>query len=141
MNKRTDPSITVGVFVFNQKKELLLLKSHKWKNLYVIPGGHIEKGETIKQACQREVKEETGLNIYGLKFINVQEAVFDKQFFKKRHFIFLDYLAFTKGQQKVKLNKEAQSYCWVSLKQALKLSLNTFTRKAIKEIEKLKLLN
>jgi nucleoside triphosphatase len=136
---KSDPSPVVGVLVFNQKKELLLLKSHKWHNLYMIPGGHIELGEKIIQACIREVKEETGLNIYNLRFVNLQEAIFDSRFYKKRHFVFIDYLAFTKST-KIVLNNEAQAFIWVSLKKALTLPLNSYTEKAVNDIIKRKLL-
>ena len=32
-------------------------------NKYEFPGGKVEEGETPQQACQREIREETGLNI------------------------------------------------------------------------------
>ncbi len=139
MKAEKDPSPVVGILIFNPKKELLLLKSYKWPGLYMIPGGHIEKGETITAACKREVKEETGLEINGLKFVNLQEAVYDKQFFQKRHFIFLDYLARCKTTN-VKLNSEAQEYYWISLPKALKLPLNSYTKKAVEDICKHKLI-
>ena len=39
------PEPTVGVFIFNQAGEILLLKSHKWPGKYVVPGGHVELGK------------------------------------------------------------------------------------------------
>jgi len=45
------------------------MKSHKWHDAYVIPGGHIELGETAEEALRREIKEETALDIYGIEFI------------------------------------------------------------------------
>lgn len=35
------PEITVGALILNPFGEMLLLKSHKWRNKLVIPGGHI----------------------------------------------------------------------------------------------------
>ena len=124
------PEPTVGALIFNRKGELLLVKSHKWKGKYVIPGGHIELGETIEQALKREVKEETGLNINGIRFVQLQEFIFDKRFWKKRHFIFLDYACKT-SSKKVRLNDEAQEFVWASVKKALKLPIEPYTRRAI----------
>lgn len=111
------------------------MKSHKWRDKYVIPGGHIELGESFEGALKREIKEETGLRIYRIKFINLQEFIFDKAFWKKRHFIFLNYACKTKSP-KVKLNSEGQAYVWVTLKKALELPLEPYTRKTIKECMK-----
>lgn len=38
------------------------------------PGGGIEEGETPDEACIREVKEETGLDVKALKLIQHQEG-------------------------------------------------------------------
>ena len=124
------PEPTVGALIFNKRGKLLLVKSHKWKGKYVIPGGHIELGETAEQALKREVKEETGLEISNIKFVQLQEFIFDKHFWKKRHFIFLDYSGKT-SSKKVKLNDEGQEFVWVSIKEALKLPIEPHTRSAI----------
>ena len=78
------PEPTVGVFIFNQKGELLLIKSHKWPDKYVVPGGHVELGERLEEAAIREAKEETGLDIYDLEFVNFQEFIYDPSFLKPR---------------------------------------------------------
>lgn len=127
------PEPTVGVFIFNKAGEVLLLKSHKWPDKYVVPGGHVELGEKLEDAAAREAKEETGLDIYGLKFINVQEFIYDPAFWKKRHFIFFDYMCRADSSE-VQLNYEAQEYIWVSLDAALQLPLDDYTRTSINKI-------
>ncbi len=57
------PEPTVGALIVNKEGKILLTKSHKWFDKYTLPGGHIEVGETMKEAIIREVKEETGGNI------------------------------------------------------------------------------
>ncbi len=37
-----------------------------WPNLYNGVGGHVEPGETVLEAAQREIHEETGLHVKGL---------------------------------------------------------------------------
>ncbi len=51
--------LTVGVFVFYQKKVLLIF--HKKLQLWLPVGGHIDENETPDDAVIREVKEETNL--------------------------------------------------------------------------------
>ncbi len=127
------PEPTVGVFIFNPDGEMLLVRSHKWHGKYVVPGGHVELGERIEQAAVREAKEETGLDIYDLKFVNFQEFIFDESFWKKRHFIFFDYACKTDSLTVV-LNDEAQEHVWVKPEAALRLPVDSYTRRSIQKI-------
>ena len=43
-----------------------------WKG-YTLPGGHVENGESFVDAVIREMKEETGLNIYEPKLVGVKQ--------------------------------------------------------------------
>lgn len=133
------PEPTVGVFIFNQKGELLLLKSHKWPDKYVVPGGHVDLGERLEEAAVREAKEETGLDIYDLRFINFQEFIHDPSFWKRRHFIFFDFACRT-DSRKVTLNDEAEDHVWVSLEEAIRLPLDSYTRTSVEKISELDLL-
>jgi len=121
------PEPTVGIFIFNQIGEVLLLQSHKWPGAYVVPGGHVELGERLEDAAIREAKEETGLDIYDLEFINFQQFIYDPAFWKRRHFIFFDFAAKTDDTDVV-LNDEAQNYIWCQPEAALNLSLDHYTR-------------
>jgi ADP-ribose pyrophosphatase YjhB (NUDIX family) len=57
-------SITVAVSAFVREDTGLLLMIRRTDNdLYSIPGGQLEFGETLTQTAIREVKEETGLDI------------------------------------------------------------------------------
>jgi nucleoside triphosphatase len=131
------PEPTVGVFIFNQAGELLLLKSHKWPGRYVVPGGHVELGERIEDAVIRETKEETGLDIYDLEFILFQEFIYDPSFWKPRHFIFFDYACRTESTD-VQLNDEAEEHIWVTLEAAVNLPLDTYTRNSVDKLVELR---
>ena len=57
------PIATVGALVFNSENEVLMIRTHKWSNLWGIPGGKIKWGETSEAALRREILEETGLEV------------------------------------------------------------------------------
>jgi nucleoside triphosphatase len=137
MAEQQFPEPTVGALIFNRENKVFLTKSHKWNNQYVIPGGHIELGETMEAALKREIKEETGMDIYDISQISMQEFIFGKGFWKKRHFIFFDFSCRTDSTE-VKLDSESQEYVWVTLEEAKKLPIEPYTRKTIEEYLKKK---
>lgn len=135
MAEQQFPEPTCGALIFNPEGKIFLMKSHKWNDKYVIPGGHVELGEKLRDTLKREVKEETGLDVHGIEFICFQEFVYGREFWKKRHFIFFDFACKT-GSTEVKLNSEGQEFVWVTLKEALKLPIEPYTKKAIEEYVK-----
>ncbi len=132
------PEPTVGAFIFNEKGEIFLMKSHKWKGKFVCPGGHVEIGETFEEALRREVKEETNLDVDDIKLISVDNCIFSNDFYKKKHFVFLDHMCKAKTGNVV-LNEEGQEYVWIKPEEALeKLDIDPFTVKVIKKILEMK---
>ena len=130
MTGQVYPEPTVGALIFNPEGNLFLMRSHKWHGKYVIPGGHIELGENMETALKREVKEETNLDIHDIEFLLFQEFIYGKTFWHKGHYIFFDYACKTESTD-VKLNEEAEEYAWVSIEEALKLSVEHYTCVAI----------
>jgi nucleoside triphosphatase len=130
MGEQTFPEPTVRVFIFRQEGQLLLLQSHKWPGLYVVPGGHVELGEHIETAVLRETKEETGLDVRDLRFLCWQEFIYDPSFWKQQHFIFFNY-ACQADSIEVHLNDEAEAYIWIEPVKALDLPIDAYTRLSI----------
>jgi nucleoside triphosphatase len=124
------PEPTVGALILNPDGEVFLMRSHKWRDMYVIPGGHIELGERMEDALRREIAEETGLAVHDIEFLGFQEFVYDEAFWKRRHFVFFDYVCKTDSLH-VTLNDEAQAYAWVPMEEALTYPVEPYTRHAI----------
>jgi nucleoside triphosphatase len=125
------PEPTVSALIVNKQGKILLTKSHKWFDKYTLPGGHIEVGETMKEAVAREVKEEIGLDVEVAEMLLMQEAIFAVEFWKRKHFIFFDFLCKSKDQQ-VKLDgRELQEYVWEYPGAAFRLNLDSFTKKTL----------
>jgi nucleoside triphosphatase len=132
MNNQLFPEPTVGILIFNPHGELFLMKTHKWHGKYGVPGGHIELGETASETARREAKEETSLEIYDVKFLCWQECIYDEQFWKPRHFIFMDFTA-RMNEGEVVLNDEAEEFIWMSSQKALdELDIDSYTAVSIR---------
>ena len=57
--------VSAGALIFDRKGRLLILKP-TYKSGWTIPGGVMEAdGESPWEACQREVREETGIEVSG----------------------------------------------------------------------------
>ncbi|KHF41619.1 NUDIX hydrolase [Halalkalibacter okhensis] len=64
------PLVLTGVtaLVIDQHSHILMVQSDEmWK----LPGGFIELGESAEEACRREILEETGIKIGDLELIGV----------------------------------------------------------------------
>ncbi|MDK3161961.1 NUDIX domain-containing protein [Kamptonema cortianum] len=86
-------------------------------------------------ALRREIREETALDIDEIRFVMVQDCIRPPEFYKKAHFLLLNYTCRTR-QTDVVLNEEAEVFRWLPLAEAKKLDLNTPTKILIEEYEK-----
>ncbi len=127
------PEPTVGALIFNEKNRLLIVKTHKWKGNYTIPGGHVELGERLEEAVKREIREETGLEMTRADFLCHQQFIYDDSFWEKRHFIFFDFVCrVEKGE--VQLNEEAQEYAWVDLDDVHNYPIDKYLKFALSQL-------
>lgn len=72
----------VHLHLYNSRGELYLQRRPDWKDIQpgkwdTAVGGHVDYGETIAQALQREVREELGLE--GLEFRFLKSYVFESK--------------------------------------------------------------
>jgi phosphoglycolate phosphatase len=129
------PVSTVGALIFNPAGEVLMIRTHKWSDLWGIPGGKIKLNEPSEEALRREVREETGLEIHDIRFALVQDCIQSKEFYRDAHFVLLNYTCSSPGGA-VTLNDEAEEYQWLKPAAALaQLPLNTPTRILIEAVK------
>jgi 8-oxo-dGTP pyrophosphatase MutT (NUDIX family) len=65
--------------IVNQKHILLCKTTGLNQNFYFLPGGHIEHGESAKDAMIRELMEELGMEFKIQRFLGCLEYSFDPQ--------------------------------------------------------------
>ena len=73
MAKPVTPLLTVDCVVIDRAGRLLLIKRGRapFKGSYALPGGFVDVGETVEDACRREVMEETGVKLRKLTLVGV----------------------------------------------------------------------
>jgi len=86
------PRVAVGALVVHQNKVLLILRGKApAKGIWAVPGGSVNIGETLQAAAEREVLEETGLQINAGEVIYSFEKIqHDKAGQVKYHYVILD---------------------------------------------------
>src|SRR5438874_13285120 len=122
------PIVTVGGLILNEHNQVLMIRTHKWSNLWGIPGGKIKWGEPAVDALRREILEETNLEITDIDFVLAQDCIHSKEFYRDAHFVLLNYVCRCMGEQQVKLNDEAREFRWVLPADALEMPINQPTR-------------
>ncbi|MPY67198.1 NUDIX domain-containing protein [Deinococcus sp. SDU3-2] len=121
------PVVCVGALVWGPGERVLLVETTKWRGLWGVPGGKVDWGETLEAAVTREFREETGLEITGVRYAQTQEAVLSPEFHKPTHLLLVDFFART-ASLTVTPNEEIVDWSWATLDEALTLPLNTYTR-------------
>ncbi|MEI8008760.1 MAG: NUDIX hydrolase [bacterium] len=117
-----NPKFEVVSCFVEYENEILLLhrQDHKPQaNTYGVPAGKIDPGETAVQAMQREGKEETQIDLAGIKYI-------DKIFVRYSDYDFIYHMFHKKfdTQPHVTINpNEHKNYIRKTPKQALDLNL------------------
>ncbi|HET9806876.1 MAG TPA: NUDIX hydrolase [Nitrososphaeraceae archaeon] len=72
MKEYKNPIPTVDAIIQNSSSILLIKRSKDpYKNQFALPGGFVNKGETIEEAIKREVYEETSLEVHPIDILGV----------------------------------------------------------------------
>jgi ADP-ribose pyrophosphatase YjhB (NUDIX family) len=108
------PYLAVSAAIVRDGKVLVVRRARKPAlNLYTLPGGAVELGETLHEAVMREVREETALEIAPVALAGQREVIVrDAQKRIERHFVILCFAArWISGEPK--LNEELDDARWL----------------------------
>tara|TARA_B100001964_G_scaffold215683_1_gene254242 strand:- start:435 stop:854 length:420 start_codon:yes stop_codon:yes gene_type:complete len=111
-----------GAIIYFKKKYLLQLRENK-KNIYYpgfwgVFGGLLENREGYKKGLQREVKEETNLNVIASKMILSNNFIFFNHKIRKRKYFECKII----GNKKIILN-EGKAFKFFSFEQIKSLDV------------------
>jgi len=125
-SSRKVPLSAKAVIVTGGLVLLLKQKDGRWD----LPGGKLDKRETVLRALKREVKEETNLKITPIKPLSAVIKPREDQ----KDLLVISYLCTTESRihKKLKLSDEHKSYKLVPLKKALSIAMRSHHKRALK---------
>jgi 8-oxo-dGTP diphosphatase len=108
------PYLAVSAAIIRNGKVLVVRRARTPAlNLYTLPGGGVELGESLAEAVVREVREETSLSIDVVSLAGHREVVTrDAQGHIERHFVILCFAARWLAGEPV-LNGELDDARWI----------------------------
>jgi 8-oxo-dGTP diphosphatase len=109
------PFLAVSAAIMRDGKVLVVRRARKPAlNLYTLPGGAVETGETLAEAVMREVREETQVDIEPVALAGNREVIMrDAQGRVERHFVILCFAARWLSGEPV-LNEELDDARWLA---------------------------
>ena len=103
-------STAVSMIVMNKNMSKILLIKQYNKDRFILVAGYINKGESAEDACIRELKEETSLDVIKL--------IFNKtEYFEKSNTLMINFGVIV-GDEFVIKNYEIDSYEWFDIDDA-----------------------
>lgn len=128
-----NPRVAVGAIVFNNNCVLLVRRGQPpSEDLWAIPGGSVEIGETLQEAAEREILEETGITIRAREPVYTFDAIERDGTGKIRfHYVIVDLGAdYVTGDPKA--GDDAVEARWVTAQEINDLQVSAPTLKLLK---------
>jgi 8-oxo-dGTP diphosphatase len=88
------PLIGVGAIIIEGDRVVLVKRAHPpLQAQWSIPGGVLEIGELVREACTREAREETGLTVEPIELLGVYDRVLrNPEQRVQYHYVLIDFL-------------------------------------------------
>ena len=94
------PKLTVDALIYSEGQIVLIRrKNPPYQDCWALPGGFVDVGETVEEACVREMKEETSLDVELVRQLGAYSAP-DRD--PRHHAISVVFLARAKGEPEAK---------------------------------------
>ncbi len=129
------PQIAVGAIVIKDKEVLLVKRNQPpGEGLWAIPGGRVELGETLQEAAEREVGEETGVTVRARNPVYTFDLIERDDSGRIRyHYIIVDLMADYVGGMP-NPSDDAREARWVASEELDDLSASQATKEVLKSI-------
>lgn len=132
--KPISPTLAVGAIVFHNGHVLLVKRAKPpCQGQWAVPGGKVREGETLAQACEREILEETSVRVKAGKPVykfELTETTDDKLDY---HFLIYDLEAeYVVGNPAAR--DDTLEVRWISKREIVKLNLNSDTGNLLKTV-------
>jgi 8-oxo-dGTP diphosphatase len=114
-NRLPVPAIGVSGIIFNAEGKVLLIQRSKppASGQWHPPGGRLEQGESLVEACRREVFEEAGLTVAPQSIVAVVERRMEGF-----HYVIVDFIAdCLDDPAKARASDDAAALAWVGLEE------------------------
>jgi ADP-ribose pyrophosphatase len=122
------PCVAVGAVVFHDDRVLLVRRGQPPSHdLWAIPGGKVGLGETLQEAAEREILEETGVIIHARRPIFTFDLLEKDEKGRIRfHYVIVDLIAdYVDGQ--ICAGDDAKEVRWVRPDEIHQMSINPRT--------------
>ena len=130
-----NPQVAVGAIVIKDGRVLLVKRSQPpSEGLWAIPGGRGELGETLQQAAEREIVEETGLTIRAGDPVYTFDVIERDDAGRIRfHYVIVDLMAdYISGE--LNASDDASEARWVTPEELDGLSVSESTKEVLKDV-------
>jgi 8-oxo-dGTP pyrophosphatase MutT (NUDIX family) len=106
-SKRINNAVGIIFYSALTRRHLFLLRNDRESSTWGLPGGKVERGETLREAIERECREEIGYFPESVKLFRIEQFNSDDG-----KFVYHTFYSIIEDEFIPKLNDEHIGYCW-----------------------------